>query len=46
VRRGRPHRADIDSGLAEAHTTFGANGVKVSIFKGEVLPTQKVAAEG
>jgi len=39
-------RADIDYGLAEAHTTFGAIGVKVWIFKGEVLPTQKVAAEG
>jgi small subunit ribosomal protein S3 len=39
-------RADIDYGLAEAHTTFGAIGVKVWIFKGEVLPAQKVAAEG
>src|SRR4029450_6946917 len=39
-------RADIDYGLAEAHTTFGAIGVKVWIFKGEVLPTQKTAAEG
>ena len=39
-------RADIDYGLAEAHTTFGAIGVKVWIFKGEVLPAQRVAAEG
>ena len=39
-------RADIDYGLAEAHTTFGAIGVKVWIFKGEVLPTQKAVAEG
>jgi small subunit ribosomal protein S3 len=39
-------RADIDYGLAEAHTTFGAIGVKVWIFKGEVLPAQPAAAEG
>ena len=39
-------RADIDYALAEAHTTFGAIGVKVWIFKGEVLPAQKAAAEG
>jgi small subunit ribosomal protein S3 len=38
-------RADIDYGLAEAHTTYGAIGVKVWIFKGEVLPTQRAAAE-
>ena len=30
-------RADIDYGFAEAHTTFGAIGVKVWIYKGEVL---------
>jgi small subunit ribosomal protein S3 len=36
-------RADIDYGLAEAHTTYGAIGVKVWIFKGEVLPTQRSA---
>ena len=30
-------RADIDYGLAEAHTTYGVIGVKVWIFKGEVL---------
>ena len=39
-------RANIDYGLAEAHTTFGAIGVKVWIFKGEVLPAQPAAAEG
>lgn len=31
-------RADIDYGLAEAHTTYGTIGIKVWIFKGEVLP--------
>ena len=31
-------RADIDYGLAEAHTTYGVIGVKVWIFKGEILP--------
>ena len=31
-------RADIDYGLATAHTTYGTIGVKVWIFKGEVLP--------
>jgi len=30
-------RADIDYGLAEAHTTYGVIGVKVWIFKGEVI---------
>ena len=31
-------RADIDYGTAEAHTTFGIIGVKVWVYKGEVLP--------
>lgn len=31
-------RADIDYGFAEAFTTYGAVGVKVAIFKGEILP--------
>jgi len=31
-------RADIDYGFAEAHTTYGVLGVKVWIFKGEILP--------
>jgi small subunit ribosomal protein S3 len=33
-------RADIDYGFAEADTTFGKVGVKVWIYKGEVLPTR------
>lgn len=31
-------RADIDYGTAEAHTTYGRIGVKVWIYKGDVLP--------
>lgn len=38
-------RADIDYGVAEAHTTFGIIGVKVWVYKGEVLP-QLSASEG
>jgi len=34
-------RADIDYGVAEAKTTFGIIGVKVWIYKGEVLPAKK-----
>lgn len=34
-------RADIDYGTAEAHTTYGRIGVKVWIYKGEVLPGTK-----
>ncbi len=34
-------RADIDYGTAEAHTTYGLIGVKVWIYRGEVLPTPK-----
>ena len=34
-------RADIDYGTAEAHTTYGRIGVKVWIFKGEILPEKK-----
>lgn len=33
-------RADIDYGLYHAHTTFGRIGVKVWIYKGDVLPGQ------
>ena len=43
-------RADIDYGFAEADTTYGKLGVKVWIYKGEVLPTKakedKTAKEG
>jgi small subunit ribosomal protein S3 len=35
-------RADIDYGFAEANTTYGKIGVKVWLYKGEVLPTKKV----
>ncbi len=38
-------RADIDYGFAEADTTYGKLGVKVWIYKGEILPT-KAAKEG
>jgi len=34
-------RADIDYGFAEARTTYGAIGVKVWIYKGEVLPRKE-----
>jgi len=33
-------RADIDYGFAEANTTYGKIGVKVWIYKGDVLPSQ------
>ncbi|EIJ43460.1 ribosomal protein S3, bacterial type [Beggiatoa alba B18LD] len=33
-------RADIDYGFAEAHTTYGVIGVKVWIFKGEIIGKQ------
>ena len=36
-------RADIDYGLAEAHTTYGVIGVKVWIFKGEVFEKPELA---
>lgn len=38
-------RADIDYGFAEAMTTYGKLGVKVWIYKGEVLPTKNVEEE-
>jgi small subunit ribosomal protein S3 len=45
VREGRVPlhtlRADIDYGLAEAKTTYGIIGVKVWIFKGEVLDVKE-----
>jgi small subunit ribosomal protein S3 len=37
-------RADIDYGTAEAHTTYGRIGVKVWIYKGEILPEAKKPA--
>ena len=39
-------RADIDYGFAEANTTYGKIGVKVWIYKGEVLPAKKKVMEG
>lgn len=39
-------RADIDYGFYEADTTYGKIGVKVWIYKGEVLPTKKEAKGG
>ena len=34
-------RADIDYGFAEAFTTYGVIGIKVTIFNGEILPDKK-----
>ncbi|MCM1327782.1 MAG: 30S ribosomal protein S3 [Bacteroidales bacterium] len=39
-------RADIDYGFAEADTTYGKVGVKVWIYKGEILPTKGNQMEG
>lgn len=38
-------RADIDYATATAHTTYGALGIKVWVFHGEVLPTKKEGGE-
>jgi small subunit ribosomal protein S3 len=38
-------RADIDYGTAEAETAFGICGVKVWIFKGEILEHDPMASE-
>ena len=38
-------RADIDYGFAEAKTSYGQLGVKVWIYKGEVLTVKSVAQE-
>ncbi|MBN1814757.1 MAG: 30S ribosomal protein S3 [Anaerolineae bacterium] len=49
VREGRVPRhtlrADIDYAQEEAHTTYGRIGVKVWVYKGEVLPEAKVQEE-
>lgn len=34
-------RADIDYGLSEAHTTFGVIGIKVWIYRGDILPSKR-----
>jgi small subunit ribosomal protein S3 len=38
-------RADIDYGFTEARTTYGAIGVKVFVFKGEILKKDKMEYE-
>lgn len=38
-------RADIDYGVTEAHTTYGVIGIKVFLFKGEVLQKDKNLVE-
>jgi small subunit ribosomal protein S3 len=38
-------RADIDYGFYEAHTTYGVIGVKVWVFKGEILDRDEQVAE-
>lgn len=38
-------RADVDYGTAEANTTYGIIGVKVWIFKGEILDTESLMKE-
>ncbi|MBU3180506.1 30S ribosomal protein S3 [Clostridium psychrophilum] len=38
-------RADIDYGFAEANTVYGKIGVKVWVYRGEVLPTKKTVKE-
>ncbi|PJI08882.1 MULTISPECIES: 30S ribosomal protein S3 [Clostridium] len=35
-------RADIDYGFTEANTTYGKIGVKVWVYRGEILPTKKI----
>lgn len=39
-------RADIDYGFAESLTTMGLIGIKVWVYKGEILPESKTATEG
>ncbi|WP_400244858.1 30S ribosomal protein S3 [Niallia sp. JL1B1071] len=39
-------RADIDYAAVEADTTYGKLGVKVWIYRGEILPTKKKTVEG
>src|SRR5690625_8193 len=38
-------RANIDYGTAEAHTTYGIIGIKVWVYKGELLPDGEIPAE-
>ncbi|MFZ9415679.1 MAG: SDR family NAD(P)-dependent oxidoreductase, partial [Alphaproteobacteria bacterium] len=43
--RAVPLRADVDYGTATAFTTYGTNGVKVWIFKGEILEHDPMAQD-
>jgi small subunit ribosomal protein S3 len=38
-------RADVDYGVATAHTAYGTNGVKVWVFKGEILEHDPMAQD-
>ncbi len=38
-------RADVDYGLREAHTTYGRIGVKVWLYKGDIVPYKSAAAD-
>jgi small subunit ribosomal protein S3 len=38
-------RADIDYGFSEAHTTYGVCGIKVWVFKGEILAHDPMARD-
>ena len=38
-------RADIEYGFAEANTVYGKIGVKVWVYKGEILPVKKIQEE-
>jgi small subunit ribosomal protein S3 len=39
-------RADIDFGIAESHTTYGVIGVKVWVYRGDILPAGREPAAG
>ncbi|HBO59024.1 MAG TPA: 30S ribosomal protein S3, partial [Alphaproteobacteria bacterium] len=38
-------RADVDYGISTAHTTYGACGIKVWIFKGEIMAHDPMAQD-
>jgi small subunit ribosomal protein S3 len=39
-------RANVDYGVATAHTTYGTIGVKVWIYHGDILPGERVTTVG
>ncbi len=39
-------RADVDYGFTEAHTTYGRIGVKVWVYKGDILPAKARVSSG